>query len=144
MIQDTTVLLTIGVWDWLPIKLKERLLFSLINVSVIDSFNSLEFKTKKMFQCYLWVTVTKWVSCPSDFVDVPKLFIHPIHTNSILIQNIFVITHCFIIFNPTTVWDIKLTIFQEFFDLLFLTSINILIPVFEKDDFRDEIFTLFI
>jgi hypothetical protein len=117
------------------------MLLSLVNVSVINSLNSLELKSEQTFQSNLRMTVSKTISCPTNFINVSELFIHPVHTNCILVKNIFIIANGFVILYPTAVGNVDLTIFQKFFYSLFLTFRNIFIPIFEENNLCNKIFS---
>ncbi len=116
VVQHTSVLFTVRVRYWLPVELEQRCGLALVNVPVIDSLNSLELESEQMLKGNLRVTVSKGVSGPSDAIDVPELFIHPVHSYSVLIEDVVVVADCLVVFDPSAVGDVKLAVFEQLFD----------------------------
>lgn len=67
MCVDSPIFASVRVRNSWPVKLKQTPIFSLINVSIVNSFYSLSLKSQKMLYCYLWMWVAKAISCPCYF-----------------------------------------------------------------------------
>ena len=118
MSKHATIFQTVWVrYSW-PVEFKKTTIFSFINISIIYPLNSLNLKSKKMFNGHLRMWMPKTISCPSYFGKLSKLFIHPVMSQSILIKNIIDIANSLIILYPSPIGDLKLTIFDQLFDNL--------------------------
>lgn len=62
----------------------------------------------------------------------------------ILINNIVDVANCFVIFNPPSICYFQLSIANELSDFSFHIIWDKVIPVFEKYDFSDKIFSFFV
>lgn len=62
--------------------------------------------------------------------------------NSILIDDIVYIAHCFVVLNPAPVGYFELPRFDKLLHILLHLLVDELIPIFEKYHFCDEIFSL--
>ena len=144
IIKNSSILAIIWIWNWRPVELQQITIFPIINISIIDSFNSLEFYTKNMLKSNLRVRVSKTISCPSDFSLNTKLGMHKVMTNSVLIKNIIKIANSLIILNPPCIRYLQLTVLDQSLHLLSLWLRNVLIPILEKHNLCHKIFSIWL
>ena len=92
----------------------------MIDVSIVDSFDSLELKAEQVLKGDLRMAMSKRIGGPSYSVDISKLFIHPVHSNRVLIEDIIIVADGLIIFNPAAIHNVDLAIFKHFLNGCFL------------------------
>ena len=141
IIQHSSILAIIRIWHCWPIELEQMSSISVIDISIIYSFDTLELKSQKMFQSYLRMRMAETIRCPSYLRLHSKLSIHKVMAYGVLIQDIIEVTDCLIILYPPSVRQFKLPIFNQFLHLFSLSLGYILIPIFEKNNLCYKIFS---
>jgi hypothetical protein len=119
-------------------------ILALVNVPIVDSLNSLELDAQQVLEGHLRVTVAKGISRPCNFVYVSEFFVHPVHADRVLIEDVVVVANSFVVLDPSAVDDVQLPFFDHFLHIGLLFDWNVFVPIFEKDDLGHEVFSLFV
>lgn len=77
--------------------------------------------------------VSKTISCPADLDGYLKCFVHVVHADCILIEDVIKITYCLVVLDPTSVGYLQLPIMQQLCHLSFLCRSDIVKPILEED-----------
>jgi hypothetical protein len=82
------------------------------------------------------------VSRPANLNDLSEFLVEEIVSHCVLIDDIIDVTDCLVVFDPSSVRDLQLTIFEKLSQLVFLGLRKHVVPVLEEDHFGDKIFAL--
>ncbi len=82
----------------------------------------------------------KTVSGPPYLCSQAELRVEEVMAHSILVDDIINVAHCLIVLYPSAVCEIQLSLFEQLLHLIFLISCEVVIPIFEKDHFGNEVF----
>ena len=139
LVEDTPVSFIIGVRNGLPIELEKGSIFMLVNISIVYSLYTLELYSQDVFEGSLWMWMPKWVSCPAYLHYIFEFLMEEVHADSILINDVIIVADCFIVFNPSTVSNLKLSIFQQLRDLILFLFVQVIIPILKENNLCYEV-----
>lgn len=83
--------------------------------------------------------MAKRIGGPANLDLKGKLLHHPVMPNGILIQYIIIVADSFIIFHPASIPNLDLSVMEKISNLLLLGGFEVVVPIFEEDNFCDEI-----
>ena len=76
---------------------------------------------------------------PADPTDITKLIVQPVHSDSVLFDDIVVVADGFIILDPAKVDHLQLTVIQQLLELILLCLIHVVVPILHEEHLRHEI-----
>lgn len=85
--------------------------------------------------------MTETISRPSNFSLNPELSMQKYRSDCVLVQNIIHVANSLVIFDPSAIRYLQLTILYKFFDLFLFIRTKIFVPIFEKEYFSHKIFS---
>lgn len=137
---NSSVLAIVRVRNCRPVKLQQAAILPFVNIPIIDPLNALELKPKQMLYGHLRMRMPEAISRPSNLRIDSKLSLEEVMPNGVLINDIIDIANRLIILHPTSIRHLQLPLFEQFFDLFLLILVEIVVPILEEYDLRNEVF----
>lgn len=94
-----------------------------------------------MLDGHLRMRMPEAISRPSNLCIDSKLSLEEVMPNGVLINDIIDIANRLIILHPSSIGDLQLSLFKQFFDLFLLVLVEIVVPILEEYHFRNEVFS---
>ena len=136
----SSIFAVIGVRNCRPVELQQTAILLFVNIPIVNPLNTLKLKSKQMLNGYLRMRMPKAISRPSNLSIDSELRLEEVMPNGVLINDIIDVANRLVILHPASVGHLQLSLFKQFFDLFLLILVEIVVPILEEYDLRNEVF----